>query len=238
VLKTKKAGLNRQNIDMKTLIELTGVCKSYSKKGLQLPVLDSINLQVEEGDFIALLGKSGSGKSSLLNILGLLDNFNSGGYRLMNNEMRHHGEKALARIRNRHIGFIFQSYNLLPFKTALENTALPLYYRGMAFKQRMERARNCLQVLGMEQRLDHYPAELSGGECQRVAIARALAGNPELILADEPTGALDSKNSLHIMDLLRNLNQNGNTIIIVTHDNAVAANAKRIITIEDGRIIN
>lgn len=216
-------------------IQISDIVKSYNKQGAGIPVLNEVSLRVEKGDFVVLLGKSGSGKSSLLNIIGLLDDFDKGNYLLYGEPVVNKNETRLAGLRNKYIGFIFQSYNLLPHKTALENVALPLFYRRIKYAERMQLAAACLEKVGMKHRADHYPAELSGGECQRVAVARALIGNPHIILADEPTGALDSSTGKEILSLFTRLNTEGITIIMVTHDEEIARSGRTILRIQDGK---
>jgi putative ABC transport system ATP-binding protein len=215
-------------------IEVSNIFKSYKKGENLIQILNGISMKVCKGDFIAILGKSGSGKSTLLNVLGLLDNFDEGEYKLKTKLLNTKKEGILTKLRSEHIGFVFQSYNLLAFKTAIENVALPLFYRGIPFKERTDRARRCLELVDMGHRLFHYPGELSGGECQRVAIARALIGKPDVILADEPTGALDSLTAEKILLIFSKLNYSGISIVLVTHDTSVASMAKTILKIEDG----
>src|SRR6218665_353659 len=238
VLKRKKTGLNKQTVDMTTAIEISDLTKSYQKGKQTVPVLKNVNLKICQGDFVALLGKSGSGKSSLLNIIGLLDNFDSGSYRLNGHLMSYESETQLARTRNEKLGMIFQSYNLLPFKNAQENIALPLYYRKVPYKERMKAAMEILDMMELSDRAEHFPNELSGGESQRVAIGRAIAGKPGLILADEPTGALDSATGEMIMNIFQKLNQAGHTILIVTHDQQVASYAGAVYEMKDGQLLN
>ena len=218
------------------LIELTDINKTYNN-GQPLHVLKGINLQIERGEFVSIMGASGSGKSTLLNILGILDNYDTGSYTLDGKLIKNLSEKQSADYRNRMIGFIFQSFNLIGFKTAVENVELPLYYQGVPRKKRRELAMEYLEKLGLTPWASHFPNEMSGGQKQRVAIARALITRPQIILADEPTGALDSKTSVEVMQLLKRLNQEeGITIIVVTHESGVANETDKIIHIKDGII--
>lgn len=219
------------------LIELKDINKTY--EGAQpLHVLKGVNLGVEQGEFVSIMGASGSGKSTLLNIIGILDNYDSGEYRFDGSLIKDLSESKAAEYRNRKIGFIFQSFNLIAFKTAVENVELPLFYQGVPRRRRHELAMEYLEKLGLRDWSHHYPNELSGGQKQRVAIARALITHPQLILADEPTGALDSKTSAEVMALLREINRNeGMTMIIVTHDPKVNAQTDRSIHISDGMIV-
>ena len=218
------------------LIELKDINKTYTN-GQPLHVLKGINLGIEEGEFVSIMGASGSGKSTLLNILGILDNYDSGEYLLAGRLIKNLSEKQAADYRNRMIGFIFQSFNLISFKTAVENVELPLFYQGVPRKKRHALAMEYLDRLGLAAWADHYPNEMSGGQKQRVATARALITKPRIILADEPTGALDSKTSQEVMQLLSELNSSeGVTMIIVTHDPFVASQTKRTILIKDGII--
>ncbi len=219
-----------------SMIELKDINKTYF--GAQpLHVLKGINLSVEEGEFVSIMGASGSGKSTLLNILGILDNYDSGEYRIDGTLIKNLSETRAAEYRNRLIGFIFQSFNLIGFKTAVENVELPLFYQGVARKKRRALAMEYLERLDLAPWAEHYPNEMSGGQKQRVAIARALITQPRLILADEPTGALDSKTSVEVMELLKQLNQEQNkTIIVVTHESGVANETNKIIHIKDGVI--
>lgn len=218
------------------MLTLTNVNKSYSIGTNSLHVLKNINLHIDAGDFIAIMGSSGSGKSTLLNILGILDDFDSGNYMLDGVSMRDLSERKAAIYRNRYIGFVFQSFNLLPYKNAVENIALPLYYRGVPRRKRNRLAFEYLEQVGLGKWAHHLPSELSGGQKQRVAIARALISNPRIILADEPTGALDSETSQQIINLLTRIHQQGVTIIVVTHEPDVAARTCKTIHIRDGII--
>lgn len=219
-----------------SLIELKDVNKTYNN-GQPLHVLKGIDLSIEEGEYVSIMGASGSGKSTLLNILGILDNYDTGEYHLDGKLIKNLSETEAAHYRNRTIGFIFQSFNLIPFKTAVENVELPLFYQGVSRKERHRMALEYLDRLGLAAWAEHYPNELSGGQKQRVAIARALITSPRIILADEPTGALDSQTSLEVMELLGRLNrENGVTIIVVTHESGVANSTDKIIHIKDGII--
>lgn len=222
---------------MKELIKLEKINKIHLLGENILHVLVDIDLLISEGEFTAIIGPSGSGKSTLMNILGCLDRPSSGEYYLHGENVSELTDDQLAQVRNRRIGFVFQSFNLLPRISAQENVALPLIYAGIDTKERMERAATVLERVGLADRMHHKPNELSGGQRQRVAIARALINSPSIIMADEPTGNLDSKSSVEIMEIFKQLNATGKTIIIVTHDPEVAEQAKRIITVRDGKII-
>ena len=218
------------------LIELKELNKTYDN-GQPLHVLKGINLNIERGEFVSIMGASGSGKSTLLNILGILDNYDTGTYTLDGKLIKDLSDRQSADYRNRMIGFVFQSFNLIGFKTAVENVELPLYYQGVSRRKRHELAMEYLEKLGLTPWASHFPNEMSGGQKQRVAIARALITHPQIILADEPTGALDSKTSVEVMQLLKRLNQEeGITIIVVTHESGVANETNKIIHIKDGII--
>lgn len=218
------------------MLEIKKLNKSYKIGDSTLHVLKGINLSVKEGEMIAIMGSSGSGKSTLLNIIGILDELDSGDYNLDGIQIKGLSEKKAAQYRNKFLGFVFQSFNLINFKNALENVALPLYYQGLNRKERQQKAMFHLQKVGLEDWSSHLPNELSGGQKQRVAIARALASNPKLILADEPTGALDSTTSQEIMKFLQKLNDEGKTILIVTHEEDISLMCKRIVRLKDGII--
>lgn len=218
------------------MITLAGVNKYYRNGGTSLHVLKNLDLTIEAGESVAIMGSSGSGKSTLLNILGTLDRYDSGTYHLAGRLVRDLEEGDAAQVRNQLIGFVFQAFNLLPFKTALENVALPLYYRGIRRRQRHELARAYLERVGLADRADHLPSQLSGGQRQRVAVARALITHPQVVFADEPTGALDTESSHRLMDLLEELNAEGITLVVVTHEADVAARMRRTIRMRDGRI--
>lgn len=217
------------------MIHLENIHKTYHA-GAPLHVLKGITLDIERGEFVSIMGASGSGKSTLLNILGILDNYDEGEYRLNDVLIRGLGENRAADYRNRMIGFIFQSFNLIPYKNALENVALPLYYQGVGRKKRNALAMEQLERLGLRDWAHHLPSEMSGGQKQRVAIARAVVTRPEIILADEPTGALDSHTSAEVMQLLSSLNDDGMTVVVVTHERGVAYRTKKIVHIKDGII--
>lgn len=221
---------------MDTLLKLENVSKVFTQDSLKLKVLDRINLQVKKGEFVALMGPSGSGKSTLMYIMGCLDTPTYGDVIFESQKVSQLSEKELAKIRNQKIGFVFQTFNLLPRTSALTNVMLPLIYADRESGGDEQRARQLLEKLGLAERLDHSPNQLSGGEQQRVAIARALVTKPSLILADEPTGNLDSKSGKEIMEIFKKLNKEGNTVVVVTHDPQVAKYAQRIIKIQDGKI--
>ena len=218
------------------MINISKLHKSYYTGSNSLHVLKGIDLNIDEGEMIAIMGASGSGKSTLLNVIGILDNYDSGDYYLNSQLIKSLSEKKAAILRNRTIGFVFQSFNLISFKNAMENVALPLYYQGVSRKKRNNIALEYLEEIGLVDRAFHLPNELSGGEKQRVAIARALITNPKVILADEPTGALDSKTSFEVMEIFRKVNKKGITVIVVTHEKDISECTDRIIHITDGII--
>lgn len=220
------------------MIELKAIHKSYQVGNHQLKVLKGIDMQIGAGELVSVMGSSGSGKSTLLNILGILDDYDSGSYHLDGTIIQKLTEKKAAYYRNQFIGFVFQSFNLLSFKNAMENVALPLYYQKVSRKKRNKKALEYLALVGLKDWAEHLPHELSGGQKQRVAIARALISNPKIILADEPTGALDSTTSLEVMDIFREVNKKGITVIIVTHENDIAHMTDKIIRLHDGQIVN
>ena len=220
-----------------TVIDIQGITKTYVNGKLSVPVLHGIDLQVNKGEFVSIMGPSGSGKSTFMNILGCLDRPTTGSYRLNGYEVATLSDDELAFVRNKQIGFVFQSFNLLTKLTALENVALPMIYAGMDKKSRNERAAALLSSVGLGDRMDHLPSELSGGQRQRVAIARALANNPAIIMADEPTGNLDSKSTIDVMNIFRGLYEEGRTIILVTHEPEIATYASRNVVLRDGLIV-
>ncbi len=218
------------------LIELKNIYKIYHMGNEEVRASDGVSLSINQGEFVAIVGKSGSGKSTLMNIIGALDVPTEGEYILGGEDVSEMSDDQLAQIRNKMIGFIFQQYNLLPKLNLLENVELPLLYAGVPAQERKERALKSLAKVGLEEKWKNLPNQLSGGQQQRVSIARALAGDPSLILADEPTGALDSRTSREVLNFLRQLNEEGNTIVMITHDNSIALEAKRVVRIKDGKI--
>ena len=216
------------------ILEMRDICKDYPMGKSTLQVLKNVNLAVSEGEYLAIMGPSGSGKTTLMNLIGCLDVPTSGSYQLGGRDITKCTDNQLADVRNKEIGFVFQSFNLLPKLTALDNVALPLLYGGVRKGERRERAAEALRTVGLEERMDFRPDQLSGGQCQRVAIARAIVGNPKLLLADEPTGALDSSSGAQVMELFSQLHEAGSTIIMITHDRSIAEHASQIATILDG----
>lgn len=221
-----------------TLIKVEDLCKIYNPGENEVRALDHVNLEIKTGEFVAIIGQSGSGKSTFMNMLGCLDVPTSGKYYLNGTDVSTMKDNDLSVVRNREIGFIFQGFNLIPALTALENVELPLIYRGMGREERRRLAVDALVSVGLEKRMDHRPGEMSGGQQQRVAIARAVAAKPPIIMADEPTGNLDSASGKEIMEQLKVLNAQGTSVILITHDNHLALMAKRIVTLQDGRIIS
>ena len=222
---------------MSALIEFRQVCKFYKMGDSTVKAADHISMQIDRGEFVAVVGQSGSGKSTCMNIIGCLDVPTAGTYLLDGRDVGQMGKNELAEIRNELLGFIFQQYNLLPKLNLLENVELPLMYAGVGRSERRARAKEALERVGLGDKLQHRPNELSGGQQQRVSIARALVGRPAVILADEPTGALDSHTSREVLELLQALHRQGNTIVLITHDNSIARQAQRIIRLEDGRVV-
>lgn len=222
---------------MPPLVELEDVYKIYYMGDSEVHALDGISLKIERGEFVAIIGKSGSGKSTCMNIIGCLDVATRGTYRLNGKDISHYTDDELAEVRNKMLGFIFQQYNLLPKLTLLDNVSLPLLYAGVGDVEQRERAMFSLERVGLGEKAKSFPSQLSGGQQQRASIARALAGNPSVILADEPTGALDSKTGREVMEFLKELHKEGNTIVLITHDNSIAAQAERVVRITDGKIV-
>lgn len=220
------------------ILELKNIFKNYQQDKMVVPVLKDINLEVEEGEYVAIMGPSGSGKTTLMNIIGCLDQPTSGTYHLGEQNVLNHSDKVLSNIRLNSIGFVFQSFNLLPRQSALENVELPLSYAGVPKKERHEMAARALERVGLADRMKFKPTQLSGGQQQRVAVARAIVNNPKILLADEPTGALDSKTGKQLMQLFDKLNEEGVTIVMITHDAYIANYAKRVIMIRDGEIVS
>ncbi len=223
-------------IDVK-LIEVDHISKVYAGGGGEIRALDGVSLKVARGEFLAIVGRSGSGKSTLMNMLGCLDTPTDGAYYLEGQNVAHLPEERLSKIRNREIGFVFQGFNLIPDMNALENVELPLRYRGMKKEERKKLSAEALARVGLKGRLTHRPAQMSGGQQQRVAIARAIAASPPIILADEPTGNLDSKSGGEVMQILKKLNGEGRTVVLITHDDRIAAMADRIVRLQDGKIV-
>ena len=219
------------------MIQLEGLHKSYKIGNSSLHVLKGINLKIEEGELIAIMGSSGSGKSTLLNIIGMLDLLDNGTYTLDNVEIKNLNETKAAKYRNQFLGFVFQSFNLINYKNAVENVSLPLYYQGIGRQERQKKAMKYLENFGLGDWSNHLPSELSGGQKQRVAIARAMVTEPKVLLADEPTGALDSKTSYEVMNLIQEINNEGKTILVVTHEEDIAKMCKRIVRLKDGIIV-
>ena len=219
-----------------TMISLNGIHKSYGDERTKLHVLKGIDLDIKKGELVSIMGSSGSGKSTLLNVIGILDSYDQGQYELNGLQIADLSEKKAAHLRNEFIGFVFQSFNLISFKNAMENVALPLYYRGINRKKRNMIAMEMLERMGLKEWAEHLPSELSGGQKQRIAIARAMVSKPSVILADEPTGALDSKTSMEVMELIKEINRSGITVLIVTHERDIARETDRIIFLKDGII--
>lgn len=220
------------------ILQLEHIYKDYNQEKFVVPVLKDVSFSVEEGEYVAIMGPSGSGKSTLMNIIGCLDTPTSGTYFLKGVDISGRSDSEMSKIRNKSIGFVFQNFNLLPKQSAVENVALPLLYSGVPRKERRERAKAALEKVGLEDRLEFKPTQLSGGQKQRVAIARAIVTKPDILLADEPTGALDTASGLQVMELFKQLNQEGITVIMITHDPDIAAHAHRVMTIRDGILIS
>ena len=222
---------------MMPILKLTDICKDYQQGREPVQVLKNINLTVERGEYLAIMGPSGSGKTTLMNLIGCLDVPTSGSYELNGRDLKNLNDDELAEIRNRHIGFVFQHFHLMPKLDARDNVALPLLYADVPLKERRERAEEALKAVGLEARMDFLPNQLSGGQCQRIAIARAMVGKPDILLADEPTGALDTKSGNQIMEIFRKLNDEGMTIIMITHEPSIAECAKKTYHILDGELL-
>lgn len=237
-IRIKSACSKKEGKPMSELVEIHDICKIYNPGENEVKALDHVSLTIHENEFVAIIGQSGSGKSTLMNMLGCLDVPTSGNYFLHGQDVSNMSDNELSDVRNKEIGFIFQGFNLIAGLTALENVELPLIYRGLGKRERLRLADTALNKVGLEKRKSHKPSEMSGGQQQRVAIARAIAQAPPIILADEPTGNLDSASSREIMDILKTLNEEGRTVILITHDNDIAAQAKRIIKIIDGKIVH
>ncbi|MEH6838510.1 ABC transporter ATP-binding protein [Priestia megaterium] len=220
------------------MIELVNIYKSYHLGKEEVPILKDINLKIYDGEFVAIMGPSGSGKSTLMNIIGCLDRASSGSYLLNEQEISTYSDEQLATVRNIHIGFVFQQFQLLPRLTAVENVELPMVYAGVTRKERRARAEAALEKVGLSERMKHLPSELSGGQKQRVAIARSIVNNPTLILADEPTGALDTKTSADIMEQFSKLNADGTTVVVITHEPEVAEYTSRTVIVRDGKVLS
>ncbi|KRD84798.1 macrolide ABC transporter ATP-binding protein [Bacillus sp. Root147] len=220
------------------MIELVNIHKSYHLGKEEVPILKDINLKIYDGEFVAIMGTSGSGKSTLMNIIGCLDRASSGSYLLNEQEISTYSDEQLAKVRNIHIGFVFQQFQLLPRLTAVENVELPMVYAGVTRKERRARAEAALEKVGLSERMKHLPSELSGGQKQRVAIARSIVNNPTLILADEPTGALDTKTSADIMEQFSQLNADGTTVVVITHEPEVAEYTSRTVIVRDGKVLS
>ncbi|AEN91304.1 MULTISPECIES: ABC transporter ATP-binding protein [Priestia] len=220
------------------MIELVNIHKSYHLGKEEVPILKDINLKIYDGEFVAIMGPSGSGKSTLMNIIGCLDRASSGSYLLNEQEISTYSDEELAKVRNIHIGFVFQQFQLLPRLTAVENVELPMVYAGVSRKERRARAEAALEKVGLSERMKHLPSELSGGQKQRVAIARSIVNNPTLILADEPTGALDTKTSADIMEQFSKLNADGTTVVVITHEPEVAEYTSRTVIVRDGKVLS
>lgn len=220
------------------MIELVNIHKSYHLGKEEVPILKDINLKIYDGEFVAIMGPSGSGKSTLMNIIGCLDQASSGSYLLNEQEISTYSDEQLAKVRNIHIGFVFQQFQLLPRLTAVENVELPMVYAGVTRKERRARAEAALEKVGLSERMKHLPSELSGGQKQRVAIARSIVNNPTLILADEPTGALDTKTSADIMEQFSKLNADGTTVVVITHEPEVAEYTSRTVIVRDGKVLS